>query len=56
MKKDLSLRYRRFGKNWRNVMEYLSVYGEIVTVLIIILLLILGWKYFRQKRKAAEAK
>lgn len=47
---------KSFGKNWRNVMEYLSVYGEIVTVLIIILLLILGWKYFRQKRKAAVAK
>ena len=47
---------KSFGKNWRNVMEYLSVYGEIITVLIVILLLILGWKYFRQKRKAAEAK
>ena len=47
---------KSFGKNWRNVMEYLSVYGEIVIVLALILLLILGWKYFRQKRKAAVAK
>lgn len=47
---------KSFGKNWRNVMEYLSVYGEIITALIVIVLLILGWKYFRQKRKGAEAK
>jgi membrane protein DedA with SNARE-associated domain len=47
---------KSFGKNWRSVMDYLSVYGEVVTVLVVILLLILVWKYFRQKRKAADAK
>ena len=47
---------KSFGKNWRSVMDYLSLYGEVVTVLVIILVLILVWKYFRQKRKAADTK
>ena len=47
---------KSFGKNWRNVMEYLSVYGEVVTAVIVFLLLIFAGKYFWQKRQATQAK
>ena len=47
---------KSFGKNWRQVMEYLSVYGEVVTAVIVFLLLIFAGKYFWQKRQAAKAK
>jgi membrane protein DedA with SNARE-associated domain len=47
---------KSFGKNWRSVMDYLAVYGEVVTASIIFLLLIFIVKYFWQKRKAVDAK
>ncbi len=47
---------RSFGKNWRSVMDYLSVYGKIITVLVVILVLFFVWRYFRQKRQAADVK
>ncbi len=46
---------KSFGKNWRSVLGYLSVYGEIVTAVIVLVLLIFIGKYWWQKRKITSA-
>ncbi len=42
---------KSFGDNWRRVADYLALYGKIVTVVIIIGLAILAWRYWRQRRQ-----
>ncbi len=44
-----------FGKNWRQVGQYLSIYSTVVTVIVFILLAIFIWRYVRNKRQTETA-
>lgn len=45
-----------FGSNWHRVADYLALYGKIVTVVIITGLIILAWRYWRQRKTVTTTK
>lgn len=40
-----------FGKNWQKVGQYLSIYSTVVTIVVIIILAVFGWRYVQNKRR-----
>lgn len=43
-----------FGKNWQKVGEYLSIYSTVVTVIVLALLAVFGWRYLKNRRNPAS--
>lgn len=39
-----------FGKNWQKVGEYLSIYSTVVTVIVLVVLGVFGWRYLKNRR------
>jgi membrane protein DedA with SNARE-associated domain len=39
-----------FGKNWHKVGEYLSIYSTVVTVIVVAVLAVFGWRYLKNRR------
>lgn len=39
-----------FGKNWQKVGEYLSIYSTVVTVIVLAVLAVFGWRYLKNRR------
>ena len=39
-----------FGKNWQMVGEYLSIYSTVVTVIVLAVLAVFGWRYLKNRR------
>lgn len=44
-----------FGKNWRRAGEYLSIYSSVVTVIVLIIISVYAWRYFRRRRQSRSA-
>jgi membrane protein DedA with SNARE-associated domain len=40
-----------FGKNWQRAGEYLSIYSTVVTVIVIVVVGVYVWRYFRNRRQ-----
>lgn len=40
-----------FGKNWQRVGQYLSIYSTVVTIIVIIVVGVYAWRYFRNRRQ-----
>lgn len=45
---------KSFGSNWRRVSDYLVLYGKIVTVVVVIGLALLAWRYWRQRKRPVQ--
>ncbi|MEO6724537.1 MAG: DedA family protein [Blastocatellia bacterium] len=44
-----------FGKNWQRAGEYLSIYSTVVTVIVIVVLSVYAWRYFRNRRQVSAS-
>ncbi|MFN0123642.1 MAG: DedA family protein [Blastocatellia bacterium] len=44
-----------FGGNWRRVVDYLALYGKIVTVVVLIGLALFAWRFWRKRRQAGQS-
>jgi len=40
-----------FGKNWRRVGDYLSIYSSVVTLIVVTLLVFYTWRYLKNRRR-----
>ncbi|HZS03440.1 MAG TPA: DedA family protein [Blastocatellia bacterium] len=47
---------KSFGHNWRKVGDYLVLYGEIATAIVIIGIVIFAWRYRHQWRERRQAR
>ncbi len=44
-----------FGKNWQRVGQYLSIYSTVVTIIVVVVVGIYVWRYFRARRQMAAS-
>lgn len=44
-----------FGSNWRRVIEYLTLYSKVATIIVVVAIIICVWWYLRRKRNAASS-